>query len=104
VLAAEFKQVTGKEPNGLVRTLRLRRTMAGVLAKAWTRWKVIAGIIGNFQARLLLLIFYFTIVPPFALIVKLLKDPLMLRPPSGKSLWVEGPSADSSLPAARRQS
>ncbi len=78
--------------------------MAGVLAKAWARWKVIASLIGNFQARLILLIFYFMIVPPFALIVKLLKDPLMLRSPSGKSLWVEGPAADSSLQAARRQS
>jgi hypothetical protein len=78
--------------------------MGGLLARAWARWKAIAHAIGNFQARLLLLIFYFSIVPVFALIVKLFKDPLTLRPPSHDSLWVEGPTCDSTLQAARKQS
>jgi hypothetical protein len=78
--------------------------MRGLFTRAWERWKVIAHKIGNFQARLILVIFYFVIVPPFALIVKLFKDPLSLRPPRKESLWVEGPVADSSLSAARRQS
>lgn len=78
--------------------------MRGRFARAWERWKVIAHKIGNFQARLILVIFYFVIVPPFALIVKLFKDPLTLNPPQKESLWVEGPVADRSLSAARKQS
>lgn len=67
----------------------------------WARWKVVAHVIGNFQARVLLTLFYFVIVPPFALIVKLAKDPLGLRPPRGASFWGTRPETDPG--AARRQ-
>jgi hypothetical protein len=71
--------------------------------RLWERWKVIAHIIGNFQARVLLTAFYFLIVPPFALIVKVFKDPLALRPPAGESLWLERVSAGPAAEAGRRQ-
>jgi uncharacterized membrane protein len=71
--------------------------------RAWRRWTVIAHIIGNFQARVLLSLFYFVIVPPFALLVKLTKDPLQLRLCEGKSAWTERPEPSSSEAAARRQ-
>lgn len=77
--------------------------MGALLARAWARWKVIAHAIGNFQARLLLSLFYFVVVPPFALIVKLFQDPLKLRPPQGDGLWVERPVPVPSSGAARRQ-
>lgn len=67
----------------------------------WARWKVVAHVIGNFQARVLLTLFYFAIVPPFALVVKLAKDPLGLRPPRGTSFWGTRPGTDPG--AARRQ-
>ena len=70
--------------------------------RAWRRWTVIAHIIGNFQARVLLSLFYFVIVPPFALLVKLTKDPLQLRLSEGKSAWTERPEPPASE-AARRQ-
>ena len=68
------------------------------------QWKALAHIIGNFQARVILFIFYFVVVPPFALIVKLFKDPLTLHLPQKDSLWVKGPVTDPSLSEARRQS
>jgi len=77
--------------------------MSGRLARVWTGWKIIAHLIGNFQARLLLAFFYFLVVPPFALIVKIFKDPLALRPRSNDSLWVDGPVPDPSLEAAKKQ-
>ena len=52
-----------------------------LLHLVWERWKVVAHVIGNFQARVLLTVFYFLIVPPFALVVKLAKDPMGLRVP-----------------------
>ena len=72
-----------------------------LLRWVWARWLVIAHIIGNFQARVLPTVFYFSIVPPFALIVKLARDPLGLRLPRGDTYWQ--PRADADPGAARRQ-
>jgi hypothetical protein len=77
--------------------------MTALLRRTWERWKVIAHVIGNFQARLLLSVFYFIIVPPFAMIVKTWKDPLALRPPRGPSFWVERPEREDPEVSARRQ-
>lgn len=73
------------------------------LHRLWERWKVIAHIIGNFQARVLLTVFYFVIVPPFALIVKLVRDPLSLRVPADPSYWVTRPESDPASRSGPRQ-
>jgi hypothetical protein len=44
------------------------------------RWKRVARKIGDFQARLLLTIFYLFIVGPFALLIRWRGDPLRIRP------------------------
>ena len=78
-----------------------RRAARDLLRLIWARWLVIAHVIGNFQARVLLTVFYFVIVPPFALIVKVAKDPLGMREPRTKSFWTPRPDADPA--SARRQ-
>ena len=78
-------------------------TVGALLGGAWARWKVIAQKIGNVQARVLLSLFYFVVVPPFALIVKGFSDPLGLRAPQWKSSWVERRATDAVVEAARRQ-
>lgn len=45
----------------------------------WQRWKRVARKIADFQARLLLTVFYFVFLCPFALLVKWFSDPLMLK-------------------------
>jgi hypothetical protein len=50
-----------------------------MLSRFWERWKVIAHKIGNFQSRVLLNGFYFLILMPFGLGVKLFSDPLHLK-------------------------
>lgn len=52
------------------------------LKKLWEGWKKVAHKIGNFQARVLLGIFYFLLLSPFSLVLTL-KDTLNLKP--GKS-------------------
>ena len=74
-----------------------------VLRKAWGRWKLIARVIGNFQARVLLTVFYLVVTPPFAFIVKIFRDPLALRPPAGGTFWTLRPVADSAEAGGRRQ-
>lgn len=45
----------------------------------WARWKVIAARAATFQARILLTIFYWTVVPLFAFGLRLFRgDPLGL--------------------------
>ena len=79
-----------------------RASITRAAFRAWERWKVVAHAIGTFQARVLLSVFYFIVVPPFALIVKV-KDPLGLRRRGRASGWIERPVADMSSESARRQ-
>ena len=79
-----------------------RASITSAAFRAWKRWKVVAHAIGTFQARVLLSVFYFIVVPPFALIVKV-KDPLGLRRRGRAGGWTERPVADMSSESARRQ-
>ncbi len=74
-----------------------------IVARALARWKAIAHVIGNFQARVLLSVFYFVVVPPFALVVKVFKDPLGLRPPRTDSFWIERAAPEAGDRAGGRQ-
>jgi hypothetical protein len=47
--------------------------------RIWERWKKIARAIGDFQARIILMIFYFVILAPFAFILRLAGDPLGIK-------------------------
>lgn len=71
--------------------------------RAWERWKVIAKKIGAFQSRVILTLFYVLIVPAFALIVKILMDPLHLRSHDGESYWLERKTPHPDESTARRQ-
>ncbi len=78
-------------------------TLRPSLLRLWERWKVIAHVIGNFQARVLLTVFYFVIAPPFALVVTLGRDPLSLRVPRGASYGVTRPESEEPSRAGTRQ-
>lgn len=56
--------------------------------RIWEWWKPVAHKIGNFQARIILTVFYFTLFAPFALIVKYATDPLRIKPKTPKG-WIE---------------
>ena len=45
----------------------------------WERWKRVGKALGDLQARILLTLFYFVILPPFALAVRWGSDPLALK-------------------------
>ena len=67
-------------------------------------FKEILHYIGNFQARLLLTLFYFTLALPFGLVARWGMDPLQLRcsiPVT--SAWRERQTYDTDLSAAQRQ-
>lgn len=74
-----------------------------MLGRLWAKWKVLAQKIGDFQARVILTLLYFVILGPMAILFKVFRDPLGLRPPAGPSIWVAKPAHEDSLEMAKRQ-
>ena len=93
--------MTMSDPRAI--TDRGRSMLLRLLASAWARWKVIAHAIGDFQARVLLSLFYFVVVGPFALAMKQLADPLRLKPGSADGWMARQPSQGDPSSGARRQ-
>jgi hypothetical protein len=49
------------------------------LKRAWEAWKRLGKKIGNFQARVLLTIFYVVLMFPFGIAARLFSDPLRIK-------------------------
>ena len=60
-------------------------------------------MLGNYQARVLVSLFYIVVIPPFALLVRALGDPLQLRSGVRSSFWIPVPTKPQSVADARRQ-
>ena len=74
---------------------------AGWPRRAWEGWKRFARRLGDFQARVLLTLFYFVVAAPFALGVRALSDPLRRSAPPA---WLpKEPAGDDVTAYARRQ-
>ena len=71
-----------------------------VLRRLWEGWKRVGRKIGDFQARVILTLFYFVILAPFALVVRFKADPLGLKRSGG---WHPVVHAGASLERAHRQ-
>jgi hypothetical protein len=69
---------------------------------AWDRFKIIAAIVGDVQGRVIVTLFYFTILVPFGLGARLFGDALRIRS-SGQPQWSERPPVQNGLEEARRQ-
>ena len=77
--------------------------MHDILQRAWRLWKRVGQVIGDFIARIILSIYYFTILTPFALGVRLLSDPLGLKAHDNPSWWLDRETRNRALEDARRQ-
>lgn len=73
------------------------------MSRLWERFKRLTRKIGDFQARLIFSLLYFTVMVPFALGVRLLSDPLR-RKCHYTSNWVSGKGWSESLTDLRNQS
>jgi len=71
------------------------------LKKLWQGWKKIAKKIGNFQSRVILTIFYATIVLPFGVAARLFSDPLRIK--KRPQQWLDHPDEAYDMQWARRQ-
>lgn len=73
------------------------------LRKLWDGWLRIAKIIGEFQSRLILTVFYFLIMGPVALCLRMLSDPLRLEVPEQVKWSAATTPAEPNIETARRQ-
>ena len=74
-----------------------------VFKTIWKYWKKIGHKVGNFQARLILSVFYFVLVLPFGTIVRFGAKPLRLKT-SRTSNWLQSEvGAEDVMLRARRQ-
>lgn len=75
--------------------------MLKMLKRLWEGWKVVAHKIGNFQARVLLTIFYAVLILPFGVAARLFTDPLRIK--QRPTQWLDHPDEPTDLQWARRQ-
>jgi len=69
----------------------------------WEQWQRVARKIGDFQARLILTLLYFTVIGPFALIVRFGADPLSLKKGTQQGWRVKADVEDSPMKRAMNQ-
>ena len=69
--------------------------------RAWQGWKDLAHKIGNFQARVILSIFYAVLVLPFGLATRMFSDPLRIKKKPDQ--WLDHPNEAYDLDWARKQ-
>jgi hypothetical protein len=75
----------------------------GPLRRTLDWWKALATGIGNYQGRLLFAFFYFVVVTPFGLGVRLFSDPLKVKQGGRTTSWWERSSVSHELESAREQ-
>jgi hypothetical protein len=71
--------------------------------RLWEGWKRVGKKIGNFQARVLLGIFYAIFLTPFALMLRWLSDPLAIKPGSRRGWLPRDDQQASPEELAKRQ-
>jgi hypothetical protein len=80
--------------------------MRRLAVSTWRHWIALTPHIGNFQARLLLTLLYFTWFVPFVMLVRLLSDPLGVRgrrKPVATTAWQKRFAQKRDVQALRRQ-
>ena len=84
-------------------TKRLKGTSKNPIKKLWQSWENFSKRMGSFQSRIILSLFYFIFVTPFALGVKIFSDPLRIKHQGSKSHWIPKKEIKYDLEQYRRQ-
>ncbi len=84
-------------------TKKLKKTSKNPIKKLWLSWENFSKRMGSFQSRIILSLFYFIFVTPFALGVKIFSDPLKIKHKSSKSHWLPKKEIKCDLEQYRRQ-
>ena len=74
-----------------------------IIKRLWFRWTRFAAVMGNVQSRIIMGFFYFIVVTPFGLIVRIFNDPLQMKKQPSGSNWTEKEAADTTIQSAQEQ-
>jgi hypothetical protein len=91
----------GSQPVEKTRSVTNRTTAWWRLA--WEGWKSFSARMGNYQGRMLLVLFYFAVITPWGFIVRFFSDPLHVRRTSTASYWIQRESLQADIEEAQRQ-
>ena len=75
----------------------------GRATHGWSRWRELSQKAADVQARVLLTVFYFTVMAPFGIMMGLVKDPLRVKSRPSGTYWVERKPVSETLADAHRQ-
>ena len=89
-----FVLITGRNAEG---------GLKGRTSHGWSRWRELSQKAADVQARILLTVFYFTLMLPFGVVFGLLKDPLRIKSRPSGTYWVERKPGSETLADAQRQ-
>lgn len=76
---------------------------AGLLRRFWEAWKRFGKKVGDFQARLLLTVFYYVLLAPFALALRRWSDPLGIKAATAKGWHTRESTGETPRERAARQ-
>jgi len=81
----------------------LPKIPANVFKKIWQSWNDFSKRMGSFHSRILLSLFFFIFVTPFAVAVKTFSDPLNIKYQSRTSWWIPKKETKNELEPFRKQ-
>ena len=79
------------------------KSSTNAIQRLWQSWLGFSKRMGGFQSRIILSFFFFIIVFPFAVAVKIFSDPLRIKPKQGQSHWLSVNEVKLDLEQSRRQ-
>jgi len=87
----------------LLRNKEQKKVPRNLYIKLLENWKNFSNRMASFQSRIILSMFFFVFVLPFALAVKWLSDPLNIKHQSNESHWLPRKEIKIDLEQFRRQ-
>lgn len=100
VLAVSLRELPEKRE---LSRKELPTTQKNIFKRIWQSWNDFSKRMGAFQSRIILSLFFFTLVSPFALAVRMLSDPLRLKYRRLTSWWISKKETKNELEQFRRQ-
>jgi len=88
ILAILFRKLPEKKISNISNKGKSKKVQSNILNNLEQSWKNFSTRIGSFQSRIILSLFFFFFVSPFALAVKMFSDPLKIKHQSSKSHWL----------------
>jgi hypothetical protein len=74
-----------------------------IFQRIWQKFKEFMNRAGSFQSRIILSLFFFIVVTPIALAVKLASDPLRISYKDNDSHWLTRTEAENDLEQSKKQ-